>query len=40
MSFAPIYKGTNKLPKPPIKAGINIKKIIISPCLVTKELYN
>jgi hypothetical protein len=28
ISGAPIIKGTNKLPKPPIKTGITIKKII------------
>jgi hypothetical protein len=29
MSGAPIIKGTNQLPKPPIIMGITIKKIII-----------
>jgi hypothetical protein len=29
MSGAPIIKGTNQLPKPPNKAGITMKKIII-----------
>jgi hypothetical protein len=28
MSGAPIIKGTNQLPKPPINVGITIKKII------------
>jgi len=28
MSGAPIIKGTNQLPNPPIKVGITIKKII------------
>jgi hypothetical protein len=28
ISGAPIIKGTNQLPKPPIKVGITIKKII------------
>jgi hypothetical protein len=28
MSGAPIIKGTNQLPKPPISVGITIKKII------------
>jgi hypothetical protein len=28
ISGAPIIKGTNQLPKPPIKTGITIKKII------------
>ncbi|KAF1856452.1 hypothetical protein Lal_00043681, partial [Lupinus albus] len=32
ISGAPIIKGTNQLPKPPIKAGITIKKIIIKAC--------
>jgi hypothetical protein len=30
ISGAPIYIGTNQFPKPPIKIGINIKKIIIN----------
>jgi hypothetical protein len=29
ISGAPIIKGTNQFPKPPIKVGITIKKIII-----------
>jgi hypothetical protein len=28
ISGAPIIKGTNQLPNPPIKVGITIKKII------------
>ena len=36
MSGAPIMIGTNQLPKPPIKAGITTKKIMISPCAVVK----
>jgi len=28
MSGAPIISGTNQFPKPPIKVGITIKKII------------
>ena len=31
ISGAPIIIGTNQLPKPPIIAGITIKKIIIKP---------
>jgi hypothetical protein len=34
ISGAPINKGTNQLPKPPIIAGITIKKIIIKACPV------
>lgn len=34
ISGAPIIKGKNQLPKPPIKAGITIKKIIIKACAV------
>jgi hypothetical protein len=34
ISGAPIIKGTNQLPKPPIIAGITIKKIIIKACAV------
>jgi hypothetical protein len=34
ISGLPINKGTNQLPKPPIKAGITIKKIIIKACPV------
>ena len=29
MSGAPIIKGTNQLPKPPIKAGMTMKKTMI-----------
>lgn len=32
--------GTIKLPKPPIKIGITIKKIIIIACIVRITLYN
>src|SRR5690606_29351987 len=35
MSGAPIMIGTNQLPKPPISAGITMKKIMMSPCAVT-----
>jgi hypothetical protein len=40
MSGAPIKRGTNQFPKPPIKTGITIKKIIIKACAVTTTLYN
>jgi len=38
ISGAPINKGTNQLPKPPIIVGITIKKIIIKACAVTITL--
>ena len=38
MSGAPIISGTNQLPKPPIIAGITMKKIMISPCAVANTL--
>lgn len=38
ISGAEIIKGTNQLPKPPIKAGITIKKIIIKAWAVTITL--
>ena len=34
MSGAPIISGTNQLPKPPIIAGMTVKKTMISPCAV------
>ena len=34
MSGAPIMSGTIQLPKPPIIAGITMKKIMIRPCAV------
>jgi hypothetical protein len=40
ISGAPIINGTNQLPKPPIKIGITIKKIIKKACPVTNTLYN
>jgi len=40
ISGAPIIKGTNQLPKPPIRIGITMKKIIITACAVTITLYN
>ena len=38
MSGAPIINGTNQLPKPPISAGITMKKIMISACAVVNML--
>src|SRR5215472_5354324 len=38
MSGAPIINGTNQLPKPPIIAGMTMKKIMIRPCEVTNTL--
>jgi hypothetical protein len=38
MSGAPSIIGTNQLPKPPIKRGITIKKIIMNACAVTITL--
>jgi hypothetical protein len=38
MSGAPINKGTNQLPKPPIIIGITIKNIIKKACAVTITL--
>jgi hypothetical protein len=38
MSGAPIMSGTNQLPKPPIRAGMTMKKIMISACAVTNTL--
>ena len=38
MSGAPIISGTNQLPKPPIIAGITMKKIMIRPCAVVNTL--
>ena len=38
ISGAPINKGNNQLPKPPIKAGMTIKKIIKKACAVTNTL--
>ena len=40
MSGAPIIRGTNQLPKKPIRIGITMKKIIIKACEVTIMLYN
>jgi len=38
MSGDPIISGTNQLPKPPIIAGITMKKIMIRPCAVVNTL--
>ena len=40
ISGAPIISGTKKLPKPPIRTGITIKKIIKNAWPVIKTLYN
>jgi hypothetical protein len=40
ISGAPRYNGNSQLPKPPIKIGITIKKIIKNACAVTITLYN
>jgi len=40
ISGAPSINGTNQLPKPPIKIGITIKKIIVKACAVTSTLYS
>lgn len=38
ISGAEIIRGTNQFPKPPINAGITIKKIITKACAVTITL--
>jgi hypothetical protein len=38
MSGAPIIKGTNQFPKPPISAGITMKNTMMRPWPVTKTL--
>ena len=38
MSGAPIMIGTNQLPKPPISAGMTMKKIMMTPCAVMNTL--
>ncbi|OAQ37600.1 hypothetical protein A5489_09835 [Enterococcus faecium] len=38
MSGAPIIRGTNQFPKPPIRTGITIKKIITKAWAVTITL--
>jgi hypothetical protein len=40
MSGAPIISGTIQLPKPPIMAGMTMKKIMIRPCAVANTLYS
>jgi hypothetical protein len=40
ISGAPIKIGTNQFPKPPIKTGMTMKKIIKNACAVTTTLYN
>ncbi len=40
ISGAPIIKGTNQLPNPPIKVGITIKNIITNAWPVTITLYS
>ena len=39
MSGAPIMIGTIQLAKPPINAGMTMKKIMIKPCAVVNTLY-
>jgi hypothetical protein len=39
ISGAPLIKGKNQLPKPPIKIGITIKKIIKNAWAVIMALY-
>jgi hypothetical protein len=38
MSGAPIIRGTNQFPNPPIMIGITMKKIMIKACAVTITL--
>lgn len=40
ISGAPNISGINQLPKPPMKIGITMKKIIRNPWAVTKVLYS
>merc|ERR1739838_877810 len=40
ISGAPIIRGDNQLPKPPIIVGMTKKKIMIKACAVTTVLYN
>ena len=39
MSGAPIMIGTIQLAKPPISAGMTMKKIMMRPCAVVNTLY-
>ena len=34
LSGAPILRGTNQLPKPPIRIGLTLKKILRKACAV------
>ena len=38
MSGAPIMRGTNQLPKPPMSAGITMKNTMMRPWPVTNTL--
>lgn len=38
ISGAPIISGTSQFPKPPIRIGMTIKKIITNACAVTMTL--
>jgi hypothetical protein len=40
MSGAPIISGTNQLPKPPIIAGMTMKKIMISACALITTFHH
>jgi hypothetical protein len=40
ISGAPISLGTRKLPNPPIRIGLTIKKIIRTACAVITTLYS
>jgi hypothetical protein len=39
MSGAPIIRGTNQLPKPPIIAGMTMKKTMMRPCAVMSTFH-
>lgn len=39
MSGAPIMIGTNQLPKPPMIAGITMKKTMMRPCAVISAFH-
>ncbi len=38
LSGAPIMSGTNQLPKPPIRIGLTLKKILRKACAVITTL--
>lgn len=38
LSGAPIIRGTNQLPKPPIRIGLTLKKILRKACAVITTL--